>query len=396
MTVFECAQKSMTDPIIFHQSIREVFISKQMLRFMRERIKFKVKRDIEEIENRKIARNNGSNLLLDADLPECNIQWPICLKSRKDSKNTKHTRSFFAYRATQLPIKLVHNYFSVGYMHNSTTIKSRTSQSSTIELKNYNQRKNTFEFSNRAVTIQEKEKIAEIKDSVDPQQIQNSLVIGRQQHTCTKSASVKKNSPLLSKIANKESSPNNLLEDFLKGSIQDHRAKENQGLSEIIKVITRPKSNSLSHFSTVVNNLITRSPFPVPVLETDYTESTGFGNKNQGGPSDIYEYEDNDSSMDMPENRISDFNDIPEEAKQVSPKKETDEADEGDDLYRGSEDIEQISNKEQNETAMDSKPRLSIINYLHEKEKFVSNWNSDYILKSTNFLNEYLSRNSFM
>ena len=98
----------------FFVQIRDIYISKKMLKFAREKIKKKVKLELEQIETSNNARKDirVSKLNKKDDEVSCNVRWPVCLDAIESSKERKRANSFFIYRASQLPVTIEHNHFA--------------------------------------------------------------------------------------------------------------------------------------------------------------------------------------------------------------------------------------------------------------------------------------------
>lgn len=114
MQIFDQAPKMNWEEIDFFVHIRDIYISKQMLKFARERIKKKVKLELEQIESSNTERKNTriGKLVKKEEEVACNVRWPVCLDTIESSKERKRANSFFIYRASQLPVTIEHNHFA--------------------------------------------------------------------------------------------------------------------------------------------------------------------------------------------------------------------------------------------------------------------------------------------
>lgn len=128
LAIFEEASKQSWNPTEFFTFIGDVYISNKMLRFLRERVKAKVKKDIEQIEKSNHTRQetSASKIAKQEDSILCNMKWPICIEAIENAKREKRASSFFVFRATQLPLTIDHNYFKCEVTRDPTDSKRFT------------------------------------------------------------------------------------------------------------------------------------------------------------------------------------------------------------------------------------------------------------------------------
>ena len=416
----------MNDVDEFYSVIKSLFISNRILGFLREKIKAKVKHDIEEIENKKKA--TPSRILMSEEAPQCSIKWPICLGAMQNPRTRKRANSFFAFRAT--PAQVIHNYFSIEYMQSCSNQDGSKQQSKPpeIELKNYNQRRRTFEFSESKGTLKEKEQIAKVRDSIDPTYIQNSMVIGRHSHICnSRPPSGSLQSIIRDRVQSQTKAEHaSILENFLRGSIEDHKTKHNQELRDNIK--SKRASTKIQgdvypdiYFPNVINRLITRSTLTAhssqpkqnkiqkdqaedleltsnvtDIVETLNRRISAEQKYSNSGSTERATAENSRSEHNQnkkEEANDGDTNQLEESKEPTSPRETFQNL--------GEEDVEEVeviieeTDKDPDLTAMDTRPRLSILSYLEDDEQLASDLPSDKTSKSTEFLNEYIARNSF-
>ena len=343
-----------------------------MLRFLRESIKVKFKKEMEEIELKKGSKQAKHRITVEPEINVCNPKWPICTETSENTKSRKRVNSFFAYRAMQLPTKIIHDYFSAKHPHNTTLNKAKEKETATIELKNYNQTKKTFEFGEKQVSQEEKEQIAKLKESMDPTQILSSMVIGRQQHVCIKKPATNGVAQVLAQSSKKTNdSAASELENFLKGSIMDHLDKERE-VSRQKSQTVGGKSNQ-SNFS-VVDKLINRAILPV----AEVSKEKPLPKKHSD--ADAFE-----------KKALSAYGSDSDQEESKEPNSGGKQHDESDDLVQW---VVKEQAKEQNEPEEDNQPRVSFLAYLQECEILTSDWKTDYISKSSQILSRHRSQRS--
>lgn len=142
LPIFEEGSKQEWDPVQFCESLKQVYISKKMLRFLRERMKKKVKGDLDQVEIKNPQRPESSvnKIIQRDDTLVCDLKWPVCMDYIETAKQKKRINSFFVYRATQLPLTIEHNYFKCEIKQNITNQRRLTTDNSARSTKSRDSR----------------------------------------------------------------------------------------------------------------------------------------------------------------------------------------------------------------------------------------------------------------
>lgn len=249
------------------------------------------------------------------------------------------------------------------------------------------------------------------------------MVIGRHNHTCIKKNRRPTNAAdVVSKVQSQFSKLATFNDIFDGGNSEDPMSAANPQNRRISGVTQRPKSNSVFGYLSGMSSL--KEPSRVWGGGDDHLQHLHLQHKIEKLDTEIdpaasaltnkgmiisYGSSSEDSDDDDDEEHKDEYTIISKRdtvttntTKNMSTVgDEEDDEDFADGVYTLEPGVNTFVNpsrsaSEDTDSKPNSQPRLSIINYLKEREKLSSTFNADFMSKSTKFLNEYLDKNSLI